>query len=357
MVGRGEISIGDLTSFLMYTVYAGSSISGLSSFYSELMKGVGAASRIFELLDRKPTISPTKGIRVENARGLITFDNVHFAYPTRPSLEIFKGLSFSIPPGMNVSIVGPSGGGKSTISSLLLGYYRPTSGEITINGVDISSFNVKQLRRQISIVSQEPVLYSGSLAENIAYGKPNATRDEIEQAALRANCDFIANFPEGLDTQVGSRGTQLSGGQKQRIAIARALIREPAILILDEATSALDATSEYLVNEALARLMRLDSTTITIAHRLATIRRADKIIVLSPEGDVAEEGTFQQLANRDGAFNKLMKMQLDQPIVNTPTPDHQAKEEEHDHNEEHDDHDEEQEDDGQQSVKSPLLQM
>jgi putative ABC transport system ATP-binding protein len=244
MVSSGAITIGELTSFLMYTAYAGSSLFGLSSFYSELMKGVGAASRLFELQDRQPSISPTVGDPVRSARGPIHFKNVSFAYPTRPAVNIFQNLDFTIPQGSNVAVVGPSGGGKSTIASLILRFYQPTQGEILIDGKDISTMNGKSLRRRIGLVSQEPVLFSGSIAENIAYGRPNATRTEIMRAARQANCQFISDFPDGLDTSVGARGTQLSGGQKQRIAIARALVKDPDILILDEATSALDAESE-----------------------------------------------------------------------------------------------------------------
>jgi putative ABC transport system ATP-binding protein len=234
MVKSGAISIGELTSFLMYTAYAGSSLFGLSSFYSELMKGVGAASRLFELQDRDPTISSTKGFPVQSARGPIRFENVSFSYPTRPAVTIFKDLNFEVAQGKNVAIVGPSGGGKSTIASLLLKFYSPNGGSIKINGIDISTVNAKQLRRKIGFVGQEPVLFSGSIAENIAYGRPKASRAEITAAARKANCNFISDFPDGLDTNVGPRGTQLSGGQKQRIAIARALIKNPDILILDE---------------------------------------------------------------------------------------------------------------------------
>lgn len=311
MVKNGVISIGDLTSFLMYTAYAGSSLFGLSSFYSELMKGVGAASRLFELQDRKPTIPATVGSKVISAQGPIKFSNVSFAYPTRPAVAIFDGLDFEIPSGTNVAIVGPSGGGKSTIGSLLLRFYNPTAGDITINGVDISTMNGKSLRRRIGMVGQEPVLMSGSIAENIAYGKPHASRSEIIAAARKANCQFISDFPEGLDTSVGPRGAQLSGGQKQRIAIARALLKNPDILILDEATSALDAESETLVNSALAALLRGHNTTISIAHRLSTIKRSDHIIVLASNGKVAETGTYQSLStNPDSAFSKLMEWQM-----------------------------------------------
>lgn len=311
MVSSGEMTLGALTSFTMYTGYAGSSAFGLSSFYSELMKGAGAASRLFELMDREPSIKPTVGKKLENARQTITFNNVKFAYPTRPAVHIFNDLTFSIPSGSNVCVVGPSGGGKSTITSLMLRFYDPTGGSIKIGDEDIKGLSVKSLRRQIGVVSQEPVLFSGTIAENIAYGKPDATRSEIFQAATRANCSFISDFPEGLDTYVGARGAQLSGGQKQRIAIARALIKSPSILILDEATSALDSESESLVNEALVRLMdEKNTTTISIAHRLSTIKRSDQIIVLSTEGVVAEVGSFNELiAKPDSALRNLLKAQ------------------------------------------------
>lgn len=311
MVKSGLISIGDLTSFLMYTAYAGSSLFGLSSFYSELMKGVGAASRLFELQDRKPTIPATVGTKVTSARGPIKFENLHFAYPTRPAVNIFEGLDFEIPSGTNVAIVGPSGGGKSTIASLLLRFYDPTQGKIYINGQDISTMNGKSLRRRIGVVGQEPVLFSGSVAENIAYGKPHASRAEITAAAKQANCGFISDFPDGLDTSVGPRGAQLSGGQKQRIAIARALLKNPDILILDEATSALDAESETLVNAALAALLKGQNTTISIAHRLSTIKRSDHIIVFSNDGKVAETGSYAKLSqNPQSAFSQLMEWQM-----------------------------------------------
>ncbi|AEO56794.1 hypothetical protein MYCTH_2302105 [Thermothelomyces thermophilus ATCC 42464] len=312
LVRSGSMSVGDLTSFMMYTVFAGSSLFGLSGFYSELMKGVGAASRLFELQDRKPTIHQTTGMKVASAQGPIKFSNVSFAYPTRPAVTIFSDLDFEIPSGANVCIVGPSGGGKSTVASLLLRFYNPTSGTITINGVDISKMNVKSLRRRIGMVAQEPVLFSGTIAENIAYGKPEASRAEIVAAAKKANCGFISDFPDGLETQVGPRGAQLSGGQKQRIAIARALLKDPDILLLDEATSALDAESETLVNAALAALLQgRRRTTISIAHRLSTIKRSDRIIVLSSEGTVAEVGSYAELsADKNSAFSKLMEWQL-----------------------------------------------
>lgn len=310
-VRSGAMSLGDLTSFMMYTAFAGSSLFGLSGFYSELMKGVGAASRLFELQDRRPGIHQTAGVPVKSAQGVIKFSDVSFAYPTRPAVKIFNGIDFEIQAGSNVCVVGPSGGGKSTVASLLLRFYNPVSGTISINGVDVSTMNVKSLRRRIGMVSQEPVLFSGTIAENIAYGKPRASRQEIISAAKKANCNFIGDLPDGLETQVGARGSQLSGGQKQRIAIARALLKNPDILILDEATSALDAESETLVNEALAGLLRGHNTTISIAHRLSTIKRSDQIIVLNSEGKVAEIGSYTTLAaDPDSAFSKLMEWQM-----------------------------------------------
>ncbi|KAI2608505.1 uncharacterized protein GGS25DRAFT_490562 [Hypoxylon fragiforme] len=312
LVRDSVMTTGDLTMFVMYAFWAGGGLFGVANFYSELMKGVGAATRIFELQDRHAIISSTKGIKVRSAQGPIKFENVTFAYPTRPAVTIFNGLDFEIPSGSNVCIVGPSGGGKSTVSALLLRFYNPTSGTIKIDGVDITQMNAKSLRRRIGMVSQEPVLFSGTVAENISYGKPHATRSEIVLAAQKANCGFLSDFPQGLETQVGPRGAQLSGGQKQRIAIARALIKDPDILILDEATSALDAESETSVNLALAALLKgRRRTTISIAHRLSTIKRSDKLIVLSNKGIVAEVGSYEELsANPHSEFTRLMEWQM-----------------------------------------------
>jgi putative ABC transport system ATP-binding protein len=331
LVRDGFLTLGDLTTFMMYAVYAGTSVIGVTSFLSELMKGVGAASRLFELEDRKPAIPPTRGIPVTSAKGVIEFSNVSFAYPTRPDNQIFKNMSFAIPGGSNVCIVGPSGGGKSTVTSLLLRFYDLDGGSIRLNGVDIASMNAKSLRRHIGVVSQEPVLFSGTIAENIAYSNPRADRAAIIEAATRANCTFINKLQKGIDTEVGSRGTQLSGGQKQRIAIARALLKNPDILILDEATSALDAESELAVNMALAKLMSGNMTTISIAHRLSTIKRSDIIIVLNNEGAVAETGSYAQLsADKDSAFSNLMEWQMtggENPKAPASQPPHNINEE------------------------------
>ncbi|RUP12588.1 ATP-binding cassette sub-family B member 10, mitochondrial [Jimgerdemannia flammicorona] len=247
MVMEGVITVGELASFLLYTAYVGGSMAGLTSFYSEVMKGIGAGGRLFELLDRKTSIPTDTGIILPNAYGKITFHNVSFAYPARKQSNIFGNLSLSVEPGTIVAVCGQSGSGKSTIGSLLLRFYDPAQGSILINGTDIRDLNLKWWREQIGLVSQEPVLFAGTIAENISYGRAGATVDRIREAAIKANCQgFIDAFPDKYDTFVGERGISLSGGQKQRIAIARALLKDPSILILDEATSALDANSLYI---------------------------------------------------------------------------------------------------------------
>nr|UJH94551.1 Mdr2 [Starmerella bombicola] len=295
MVSNGSLTFGELSSFIMYTAYSGSALSGLASFYSDLMKGAGAAQRLFEIEEKAPLVSVTKGQRLNVPKGDIVFHNVQFSYPTRPAVKIFTNVSMQIRAGSNVCIVGQSGGGKSTVLSLLLRFYDPTSGYITIGGQNIADVSPWDLRRHIGVVSQEPVLYNATVAENISYACPEASREEIVDAARQANCTFLEDFPEGIDTPVGPRGTQLSGGQKQRIAIARAIIKKPSILVLDEATSALDGESEMLVNAALAKLIKTSSTTISVAHRLSTIARSNDVIVLGSNGQVIEQGSFAGL--------------------------------------------------------------
>ncbi|KAF9160936.1 ATP-binding cassette permease mdl1 [Actinomortierella ambigua] len=307
MVMDGALSVGELTSHLMYTLYVGSSLAGLTSFYSEIMKGIGAGSRLFDLLDKKPMIALTGGKRLGKLTGEIKFDNVVFTYPTRKTTPIFDAISFDIQAGEVVAICGQSGIGKSTCGSLLLRFYDPDAGRILINGdTDLRDLDVRWWRDQIGLVSQEPVLFSGTVFENITYGVPDATMEQVQEVAAKANCGFIEDFPDRFETMVGERGISLSGGQKQRISIARALLKNPQILVLDEATSALDSHSEQLVQEALDRLME-GRTVLTIAHRESTIRGASKVICLEA-GKVAEVGTYDELMlSKKGVFRELMK--------------------------------------------------
>ncbi|GFU54517.1 ATP-binding cassette sub-family B member 10, mitochondrial [Nephila pilipes] len=311
MMSTNQITIGGLSSFLLYAAYVGISIGGLSSFYSELMRGLGASTRLWELIDKKPLISYEGGITLPNFDGNINFENVSFAYPSRPDSMILSDFNLTIPSGSVYALVGASGCGKSTIGSLVLRLYDSQKGVISINNHDIKLLNLKWLRSNIGIVSQEPVLFSFSVRENILYGTdtPEKVSDEIlEDVLLKANAlEFVQQFPKGLDTLVGERGVMLSGGQRQRIAIARALLKNPKILILDEATSALDADSEYLVHKALEQLMR-GRTVITIAHRLSTVKNADTIVVLE-NGKVIEKGKYDDLLLNKGPFYRLVQLQ------------------------------------------------
>jgi ABC-type multidrug transport system fused ATPase/permease subunit len=306
--GISILETGELMSFLLYTVFLGASIGSLPELWAKIQKAIGATEKLMALLneeaeDMDDSVTP---LRVD---GKIEFQNVHFSYPTRPDVEVLKGLSFSLEAGETVALVGESGAGKSTISSLLLQFYTPLKGGILFDNVPAKDYALHALRKQMAIVPQDVFLFAGSIAENIRYGKPDATDDEIIEAAKDANAwEFISSFPDGLETLVGDRGIQLSGGQKQRVAIARAMINNPAILILDEATSSLDSVSEKLVQDALERLMK-NRSSIVIAHRLSTVQHADKILVLK-NGQIVEEGRHDELIEKSGLYSKLSKIQL-----------------------------------------------
>lgn len=312
LVLQGELSPGSLTSFLIYTLTVAFSLAALADLWSDFMRAAGVSERVFELYDRSPAMPLEGGICLPQVAGRIELDHVSFCYPTRPNEVVLAGLDLVIEPGEVVALVGHSGAGKSTVSSLLTRFYDPTDGVVRLDGVDLRELDPSWLRRQIGVVSQEPVLFSSSIADNIRYAKPNATDREVEAAARAANAhDFIAKFSEGYSTRVGERGVQLSGGQKQRVAIARAILKDPRVLILDEATSALDAESEHLVHEALEHLRARSArrTTLVIAHRLSTIADADRVIVLEG-GLVAQQGTHQRLMREEGIYKRLVERQF-----------------------------------------------
>ncbi|MFB3386897.1 ABC transporter ATP-binding protein [Flavobacterium sp. LAR06] len=310
---KGEVEgVGDLISFVLYTTFIGASFGGIAEMYAQIQKAVGATERVFELLEETPEAinANPKTTPIEKIRGTVSFKNVAFSYPSRKEVEVLKDVNFSAEFGQKIAIVGPSGAGKSTISSLLLRFYDITSGEILVDGKNIYNYDLENLRGNTSIVPQDVILFGGTIRENIAYGKPDATDEEIMLAAKQANAlNFVEGFPEKFETLVGERGVKLSGGQRQRIAIARALLKNPSILILDEATSSLDSESEKLVQEALEVLME-GRTSIIIAHRLSTIRNADKILVLD-NGKITEEGTHQELINlENGIYKNLSNLQF-----------------------------------------------
>jgi ABC-type multidrug transport system fused ATPase/permease subunit len=290
----------------------GASFGGVSSLFGNLQKAVGATERLIEILnDESEDIEISNNINPITIKGDVQFNNVKFEYDSRPDLPVLRGLSFTARAGEQVAIVGSSGAGKTTIASLLLRFYDPTSGTITIDGRNANEFGLSELRNQISVVPQEVLLFGSTIKENIAYGKPTATDEEILNAANMANAmEFIEKFPEQLETLIGDRGIQLSGGQRQRIAIARAVLKNPRILILDEATSSLDSGSESLVQQALERVM-VGRTTFIIAHRLSTIRNANKILVME-NGKVKEEGRHEELINmEDGIYKMLNELQFE----------------------------------------------
>jgi ATP-binding cassette subfamily B (MDR/TAP) protein 1 len=294
--------------FCMFMLGAG--LGQAANGATDAAKAADACERVFDIVDREPKIDYTKenGVTLPKVEGQISFRNVTFSYPSRPNQLVCNGYNLEIAAGTTVALVGSSGSGKSTAIQLVERFYDPASGTVTLDGVDLRELNVKWLRQQIGLVGQEPVLFSGTIAENIAYGKPGATREDVENSARMANAfDFIQEFPDKFDTDVGEKGGQLSGGQKQRIAIARAMIKNPAVLLLDEATSALDTTSERVVQAALDELLtKFKRTTIVIAHRLSTIRNADKIAVVD-RGRIVEEGTHDMLMaiGEEGRYFKL----------------------------------------------------
>jgi len=309
LVLENSMSVGELISFILYTLIVAGALGAMASLYANFMQAAGASERVFGLMERITHIPRGSGSTLPNPQGKITFDNVCFAYPTRGDIEVLKNINLSIAPGQRIALVGPSGSGKSTIAALISRLYDPVSGDIALDDVSLRQLEAGWLREQIGVVSQEPILFSATIAQNIRYARADATDDEVQEAARIANAlEFVENFPEGMETQVGERGVQLSGGQKQRIAIARAVLKDPKILILDEATSALDTQSEHLVKQALERLME-NRTTLVIAHRLSTVQGADRVLVIH-NGSVEEEGTHAELLKQGGIYNKLVERQL-----------------------------------------------
>jgi ABC transporter fused permease/ATP-binding protein len=314
LVSLGELSIGDLSTFILYAIFVGAAMGSFPELYANMQKAVGASERVLEILSEQGeiiSIDKNENHIKRKIDGNLAFNQVTFAYPSRTEITVLNDVSFRANSGERIAIVGPSGAGKSTLAALILQFYHPQSGELYFDDQPASSFSLTDIRNQVAIVPQDVLLFGGTIRENIAYGKLGSTEEEILQAAQRANAhQFITGFPEGYDTIVGERGIKLSGGQRQRIAIARALLKNPSILILDEATSSLDSESERLVQEALEELMK-NRTSIIIAHRLSTIREADKIIVLE-KGKLVEIGTHEELVlNENGLYRYLSRLQFD----------------------------------------------
>jgi len=307
----GQLSAGELTSFILYSVIVAFSLGALTDLYSDFMRATGAADRVFEMMDHEPVIEATRGgRRLDPLEGRVAFEAVSFRYPMRPDVQVLRDVELELEPGRTLALVGPSGAGKSTVVQLLLRAYDPTGGRVAVDGVDLRDLDLFWWRRQIGVVSQEPILFSTSLEENIRFGRPEASDREVQRAADEALVTpFVGAFPDGLGTRVGERGVQLSGGQRQRVAIARALLADPRILILDEATSALDAEAEAMVKRALDRLRR-GRTSLVIAHRLSTVKDADRVLVLD-EGEVVESGSHTELMqDASGLYRRLVEHQL-----------------------------------------------
>jgi ABC-type multidrug transport system fused ATPase/permease subunit len=309
MIATGELQTGQLFAFIIYSGFIGGSIGGLADVYSRIQKAVGAAESLLGIFDETPEPLDLDVKNEHRLEGEINVRDLHFAYPSRPDITVIKGVDFIAKPGDRVAIVGASGGGKSTLVSLLLQLYRNYEGQILFDGTEAREQSLQSIRASIGVVPQEVLLFGGSIKENILYGKPDASIDEVMEAAKKAFAhEFITAFPEGYDTLVGERGVQLSGGQRQRIAIARMMLKDPAILLLDEATSALDSESEHMVQKALEILME-GRTSIVIAHRLSTIRNADRILVMQ-DGKIVESGTHAELLNvENGIFREYADMQ------------------------------------------------
>ncbi len=307
MLAHGEINGTNFVSFILFSIFVGASLGSFPEIISQFQATAGATERLRELLDTAP--ERTDGDPDAKLTGYLAFENLSFRYPSRPDVQVLKNLDFFVRPGQRVALVGPSGAGKSTVFSLILGFNAPETGTVLFDNRPASSLALAALRSQIAIVPQEVLLFGGSIRENIEYGKPGASLEEIEAAAKQANAyEYITALPEGFETLVGPRGTKLSGGQRQRIAIARAILADPRILLLDEATSALDSESERLVNEALERLMK-GRTSLVIAHRLSTVRHADTTLVFN-HGKIVESGTHEELIERDGTYRFLVETQL-----------------------------------------------
>ena len=309
LVQANEMTSGDLLSFIIYTMFIGASVAGFGDLYGQLQRSIGASERVLEILEMKDEKS--ESTNRHKLAGDVRFDKVSFAYPTRSDVTVLREMSFHIKPGEKVALVGPSGAGKSTIIALLMRFYDAGSGSISIDGKPVTQYPLTDYRSNVGIVPQEVILFGGTIRENIAYGDPSATEEQIVDAAVKANAwEFIQGFPDQLATIVGDRGVKLSGGQRQRVAIARAILKDPSILVLDEATSSLDALSERLVQDALEKLME-NRTTIVIAHRLSTIRKVDRILVIK-EGRIAESGSHVELnAIDNGIYSNLLRLQLE----------------------------------------------
>ncbi|XP_017281532.1 mitochondrial potassium channel ATP-binding subunit [Kryptolebias marmoratus] len=311
LISSNEMSPGDLMSFLVASQTVQRSLASISILFGQVVRGISSGARVFEYLSAQPTILLSGGGRIpyHSMMGRVDFMNISFSYPTRPGHEVLKNFKLTLYPGKTVAVVGESGGGKSTVAALLERFYDPTSGVVMLDGLDIRTLDLAWLRGQvIGFINQEPVLFGSSIMENIRFGKPEATDAEVINAAKQANAHgFITSFPDGYNTTVGERGVTLSGGQKQRIAIARALIKNPNILVLDEATSALDAESERVVQEALDKATK-GRTVLIIAHRLSTIQGADLICVMS-NGRIVETGTHSQLLSKGGFYSDLIRRQ------------------------------------------------